>query len=132
MKSPFVGEKSRGTLILSVLSTSECRPTEVEIDSANGLPSAGRDALNAFRKGSMIDPSQLSHIFIRTKTKPGLEKTGITASVVLCFKTEPETSITLWHAKNQDTGQFEYATPAIALDSPSGQSEMQPCLAGGL
>lgn len=77
----------------------------------------------------MIDLSKPTRVWIRTNTKAGLEKTGVVAVVMLCFKGDPESRISLWYAKN-NAGQFEYMTPSFPIEIEGGESKKIECLHG--
>jgi hypothetical protein len=78
----------------------------------------------------MINASNLSHAWIRTNTKSGFEKTGITAAVILCFATQPESRVTLWHVKGPDG--FDFMAPSTPIEKPGGELQKIACLYGGV
>lgn len=79
----------------------------------------------------MINETNLTHAWIRTNTRVGLEKTGVSAVVILCFNTEPKSRVALWHAKGPD-GKFDFKTPSFPIETPDGELKKTPCLFGGV
>ena len=82
----------------------------------------------------MINESNLSHTWIRTNTKEGIERTGVAAVVILCFATEPESRVSLWFGRDKDDphGKFDFLTPSVPIDVPDGEAKKFPCLFGGV
>jgi hypothetical protein len=82
----------------------------------------------------VIDESKLSHIWIRTNTKEGLDRTGVAAVVILCFATEPESRVSLWYGRDKEKpdSAFDFLTPSVPIDVPDGEAKKFPCLFGGV
>lgn len=77
-----------------------------------------------------LNKDNYSHAWIYSSTKEAVAEHGISAAVILCFKTEPETRLTLWFAKDT-SGKWCFMTPTFRVFPAQGEKQI-PCLFGQL
>jgi len=76
----------------------------------------------------MINPKEVSYALIYVNTKEQFQRTGVVHAVIVAFRTDPETRMTLWHTKRED-GVTEYQVPSFDISS-AGKVHSLPCLYG--
>jgi len=73
----------------------------------------------------MIDPKAVSYVLVYINSKDQFQKTGIVRAVVVVFKTEPESRMTLWHVKRED-GTLDYQVPSFQINCAETSQFLPP------